>query len=62
MNELQTRLVKFSVNVSNQTDGFYNQPALKSVVNQLNRAASSIGANYSEAQAAALSAHRRYLE
>ncbi|MEA1878580.1 MAG: four helix bundle protein [Bacteroidota bacterium] len=52
MNELQNRLVKFSVNVSNLTDGFYNQPALKSIVNQLNRATSSIGANYSEAQSA----------
>ena len=52
MNELQLRLVSFTVKVSNQIDGLYNQPNLKPVAQQLNRAASSIGANYSEAQSA----------
>lgn len=52
MNELQLRLMRFSVNVSNQTDGLYKKPQLESVIKQLNRAASSVGANYSEAQSA----------
>jgi len=52
MNDLQVRLIRFSVNISNQTDGLYKKPQLEPVVKQLNRAASSIGANYSEAQSA----------
>ncbi len=52
MNDLQLKLVRFSVQVNNLTEGLYKYPALKSMVNQLNRSASSIGANYSEAQSA----------
>ncbi len=52
MNELQVRLLKFSVKISNETDGLYKKPNLESVIKQLNRSASSIGANYSEAQSA----------
>ncbi len=52
MNDLQIRLVKFSVDVSEQTDDFYEKPQLESAVKQLNRATSSVGANYSEAQSA----------
>jgi four helix bundle protein len=52
MNDLQTRLLKFSVKVSNKTDGLYKYPRLESILRQLNRSASSVGANYSEAQAA----------
>ena len=52
MNELQIRLMKFSVSVSNLTDGLYKKPQFESFIKQLNRSASSIGANYSEAQAA----------
>jgi len=52
MNELQKRLLNFSVKISNETDGLYNRPQLESVIKQLNRSASSIGANYSEAQSA----------
>jgi len=32
MNELQIRLMKFSVSVSNQTDGLYKKPQLESVI------------------------------
>ena len=52
MNELQLRLVSFTVKVSNMMDGLYKQPNLKPVAHQLSRAASSVGANYSEAQSA----------
>ncbi len=52
MNELQMRLLKYSVKISNETDGLYKKPHLEAVIKQLNRSASSIGANYSEAQSA----------
>ena len=52
MNDLQLRLMRFSVSVSNHTDGLYKKPQLEPVVKQLNRSASSVGANYSEAQSA----------
>ena len=52
MNELQTRILKFSVSISNCTDGLYKYPRLEYVLKQLNRSSSSVGANYSEAQSA----------
>ena len=53
MNDLQQRLLKFSVEISNTTDGLYKYPRLEPILKQLNRSASSVGANYSEAQSAA---------
>jgi four helix bundle protein len=52
MNDLQVRILKFSVQVSNQTDRIASNPSLESVVKQINKSATSVGANYSEAQSA----------
>ena len=52
MNDLQVRLIKFTVRVSNFTDSLVAFPRLEPIVKQINRSASSVGANYSEAQSA----------
>ena len=52
MNELQIRLMTFSVSISNHTDELCKKNQMEPFVKQLNRAASSVGANYSEAQSA----------
>lgn len=52
MNELQVRMMKFAVRISNLTDGLFSNPRLESTIKQINRSASSVGANYSEAQSA----------
>jgi len=45
-------MLKFSVRISNCTDRLYKYPNLESVIKQINRSSSSVGANYSEAQSA----------
>ena len=52
MNTLQLRLIRFSVDVYQLTQDYKNEPILTDLLNQLLRSASSVGANYSEAQAA----------
>lgn len=52
MNDLQLRLVKFTVRISNSTDSLAAFPKLEPIVKQINRSSSSVGANYSEAQSA----------
>ncbi len=52
MNDLQNRMLKFYIEISNKIDGLYCHPKLETTLNQLNRSASSVGANYSEAQSA----------
>jgi four helix bundle protein len=52
MNQLQDRLIQFTVDVTNELDGLYSQPGIKNLAFQLDKSVSSIGANYSEAQSA----------
>jgi four helix bundle protein len=52
MNTLQLRLVGFAVNIYQHIQGKKNDPILAVIADQLLRSSTSIGANYSEAQAA----------
>ena len=52
MNELQNRLINFSVQTLSIVGNIYDQAYLRPIASQLTRSAGSIGANYSEAQSA----------
>ena len=51
-NDLQKRLFDFSVNVINQVRGLPNDKEYKVISYQILKSATSVGANYEEAQAA----------
>lgn len=50
MNDLQKRLVIFSVSILRTTEKYSRNLMLQPLIMQLNRSATSIGANYSESQ------------
>ena len=52
MNQLQLRLIRFTVDVSNKLEGLHGTPDYRNFAFQLDKSVSSIGANYSEAQSA----------
>ena len=50
--ELENRLISFAVDVIGKTDRFRKSNAIKNLVEQINRSASSVALNYGEAQSA----------
>lgn len=52
MNQLQERLIQFTVEVTDELENLHGKPGFKNFAFQLDKAVSSIGANYSEAQSA----------
>jgi four helix bundle protein len=50
--ELEERLINFSAEIIDLTDRFRKDQKLKSLVEQINRSASSVALNYGEAQSA----------